>query len=133
MVAYFFFSDGYNTISNVGVTFAQQELGVTFTSLAIAGILSPTCAIIGIWFYRFVQVKLELSSGKLVSFLVCCMMVFPIYMCLGFIPGSRNIPIGFWTTGEMYILISWYGFNLGAIQSYAVSISQIFFVVKCRH
>ena len=125
IVAYFFYSDGYNTISNVGIIFAQAELKLGSSFLIFAAIISPTMAIIGLIFWRQLQVKFDLNSYQLTFILTGCMFLFPLYMSLGLIiPGAKDIPIGMYTGTELLIAIAWYGFCLGGIQSYSVSLAK---------
>jgi MFS transporter, UMF1 family len=134
LVAYFLFSDGYTTVSSVGVLFATQEMNVQSYVLGIMYVLrhnpaSPTiftyslprlvvvpfAALIGNWVWLKIKNRFNFETKKMIMFTIVCMLFLPVYACLGFIDSS---PIGLKQTWELYVFAAWYGFNVGAIQSF---------------
>lgn len=47
LLAYFIFSDGYNTVGSVGVLFGTEELDISDTGLIILAVTVPIAALIG--------------------------------------------------------------------------------------
>ena len=87
--------------------------------LFIIATVTPFLAMIGNYFFLFVFHRwLKFRTKSIVVMLLLLMLLIPIYGVLGFfIP--QNIPLGVKTITEMYLLGSYYGFLLGALQSFS--------------
>eukprot|EP01122_Echinamoeba_exundans_P009956 TRINITY_DN3595_c0_g1_i1.p1 TRINITY_DN3595_c0_g1~~TRINITY_DN3595_c0_g1_i1.p1 ORF type:complete len:413 (+),score=50.33 TRINITY_DN3595_c0_g1_i1:398-1636(+) len=116
LVAYFMFSDGYSTISNIGVLFATQELNAPGLTLGIMLAIVPLVALIGNFLWFRIHKWRKVPSKKMVMILLILLLSLPLYGCIGFISGST---IGMKNIWELYFFAAWYGFNVGAVQSFS--------------
>jgi UMF1 family MFS transporter len=116
LTCYFLLSDGYSTVSSVGVLFATQELQADGIVLGIMLVEVPLFAFIGNWVWLKVKDKWNFTSKFMVGVTGFCMLLLPIYTLLGFIP---FLPFGLKNIWELYVFAAFYGFNIGAIQSFA--------------
>lgn len=116
LVSYFMFSDGYSTISNIGVLFATQELNAPGLTLGIMLAIVPLSALIGNFIWFRVQKWRNIPSKRMVVFIIILLLSLPLYGCIGFISGST---LGMKNIWELYLFAAWYGFNVGAVQSFS--------------
>jgi UMF1 family MFS transporter len=116
LTAYFLLSDGYSTVSSVGVLFATQELKADGVVLGIMLVEVPLFAFVGNWFWLWFKNKFDYSSKVMVGVTCFCMLILPTYSLLGFIP---FVPFGLKHIWELFVFAGFYGFNVGAIQSFA--------------
>ncbi|CAG8810817.1 14086_t:CDS:10, partial [Gigaspora margarita] len=88
LFAYFFISDGMNTLVTVCVLFGKKELGMTNIELSLFAIIVPICAVIGI-------------------------SLLPLYAILGF-----WLPFGLVNKWEVWMYLVLFGLLVGSIQGY---------------
>jgi UMF1 family MFS transporter len=117
MICYFFYSDSYNAIANVGIIFAREELNITFVGIALLAFIIPAFAGIGIIFWLWVQRRWKVSTRDMVVYQLAFLASILVWGGLGNIPGQTVI--GLFSTTELYIFCICYGFVLGAVQSYS--------------
>lgn len=75
----------------------------------------PFSALIGNWVWLKMKTRFDIATKKMIMITICCMLFLPLYALLGFIDSS---PIGLKQVWELYVFAAWYGFNVGAIQSF---------------
>lgn len=119
LLAYFIFSDAYNTIASVGILFAKTDLNASSMTLVIMLIEVPFVAVIGNFFWLWIKNKFNIETKTMLYFNLGCLLILPIYGFIGFIPKS---PIGIKHIWELYVFAAIFGFNLSAIQSFARSL-----------
>ncbi|GMH53948.1 hypothetical protein TrST_g11901 [Triparma strigata] len=122
LVAYFFFSDGINTIANVAILFAMQDLGMNTMELTILAAEAPMFGAIGVKLFRRHQVKYQLSSKQMLLRGIAFLILVPIYGAIGYLAELgwwENCPIGIVQKTEMYFVCVLFGITLGPTQSYA--------------
>jgi len=121
-LAYFFFSDGYNTIAAVSILFAMDVLGMTTTELTIVATEAPLFGAVGMKVARWWQLSRKRSSKTM---LVNTLMILTFIPCYGFFGYLRDsglwpdCPIGLVQKNEMFFLAIIFGSTLGPVQSYA--------------
>ncbi|GBB98950.1 hypothetical protein RclHR1_03370017 [Rhizophagus clarus] len=113
LISWFLLSDGFSTIVSVAIIFGKKNLEIDNTQLTIAAIIIPICAFIGVYIFLFLQRKFGLSTKTMILITGGFHSLIPIYGLLGFVT-----PIGFKFTIEIYIFAVYFGFMLGAVQSY---------------
>ncbi|PKK60127.1 MFS general substrate transporter [Rhizophagus irregularis] len=113
LISWFLLSDGFSTVVSVAIIFGKKNLEVDNTQLTIAAIIIPVCAFIGVYIFLFLQQKFGLSTKTMILITGGLHSLIPIYGLLGFVT-----PIGFKFTIEINIFAVYFGFMLGAIQSY---------------
>jgi UMF1 family MFS transporter len=116
LIAYFLFSDAYNTISYVGILFAKNDMGAGSMELIILLIEVPLLALVGNFFFLWLKNRFNLESKTMIYINLCCFLVLPFYAFIGFIPSS---PIGMKKIWELFAFGAIFGFNIGSIQSFA--------------
>jgi len=121
LIAYFFFSDGINTIANVAILFAMQDLGMNTMELTILAAEAPMFGAIGVKLYRRHQVKYGLSSKQMLLRGIWLLMLVPIYGSIGYIYDfvDQGFAFGMVQKTEMYFVCILFGMTLGPTQSYA--------------
>ncbi|CAG8470888.1 11470_t:CDS:2, partial [Scutellospora calospora] len=114
LIAWFFISDGYTTISSVALLFAKTTLQMPATGLIAISLIVPTSALLGTIMVPKFQSYFRLKTKQTVILLNILLLCIPIYGCLGFI-----LPFGGLKSGtELYYLAVWFGIIIGSIQSY---------------
>ena len=78
-------SDSYATIANVGVVFAQTDVGMGFIEVILLAILAPIMCILGVWFGVFLQQNQKWNSYETIVFFLCLLSLFPLWGVLGYI------------------------------------------------
>jgi len=116
MVAYFLYSDGYATFTNVGVIIAQTLFDVSATELGIMATLMPLGGAIGMHTLLKVQRYLGISAKTMLLSELCYFLILALYTCSGFIKGWD---FGMQQKFELYIFCIMLGICLGSIQSYS--------------
>ena len=116
LISYFFFSDGINTIANVAILFAMEDLGMGTLELSLLAAEGPFFGAWGMVIFRWYQVRTGKTSKQMLVFSICLLVSIPIYAFVGYVPGS---PIGVVQKTEMFFVCIIYGLCLGPVQSYA--------------
>ncbi|KAI8354930.1 autophagy-related protein 22-like protein [Mortierella sp. GBAus27b] len=118
LVAWFFLSDGYTSISNVALLFAKTSLHLPQTQLILLSLEVPICALIGTLAFPRVQRVLGYDQKQMVLLLLVMLVMVPLYGTLGLI-------FPFWphltSAGELFTLAAYFGFLIGAVQSFCRS------------
>ncbi|KAG0347572.1 Autophagy protein 22 [Podila humilis] len=118
LVSWFFLSDGYTSITNVAILFAKTSLGLPQTQLILLSLIVPICALAGTLVFPRVQNALGYSQKQMVLLLLVMLVMVPLYGTLGFV-------LPFWpkfsTAKELFVVAVYFGFLLGAVQSYCRS------------
>ncbi|KAF5364724.1 hypothetical protein D9757_012496 [Collybiopsis confluens] len=123
LAAWFLLSDAFTTLTSTSILFAKTSLGMPPDSLIFLGIIVPCMGIMGSLSWNRLQRNYQWSNLRVLVTLVIMAGGVPIYGCLGFIPFFKKWAFGGLTTpGEMYVLAIYFGFVLGAFQSYARSL-----------
>ncbi len=115
LLCFFLFSDGYSTVGSVAVIFAHTEMGVPYDKLIIAVLLSPFCSFLGNAFFYILQKWTKLASKSILVILLGLMGLIPIWGILGFFTTS----IGLHNQWEIYLFACYFGFLVGALQSFS--------------
>lgn len=116
LLCYLLFSDGYGTVGLVAVLFASTEMHLSEWMIVVAvGCLLVSC-IFGSWFYIKVDGGKRFSTIGMLIGLCLLQSLIPLYGMLGLI---SDLPIGFKKPWEAYALAVYYGFHIGACNSYA--------------
>ncbi|KAG0287954.1 Autophagy protein 22 [Linnemannia gamsii] len=118
LISWFFLSDGYTSIANVAVLFAKTSLRLSQTLLILLSLVVPICALIGTLAFPRLQRAIGYDQKQMVMLLLILLVMVPVYGTLGLI-------LPFWpklsTAKELFALASYYGFLIGAIQSFCRS------------
>ncbi|KAF9188581.1 Autophagy protein 22 [Haplosporangium sp. Z 767] len=118
LVAWFFLSDGYTSISNVALLFAKTSLLMPQTSLILLSLEVPICALIGTLAFPRLQKVLGYDQKQMVLLLLSLLVMVPVY-------GTLGIILPFWphlsSSKELFALAAYFGFLVGAIQSFCRS------------
>ncbi|KIK64180.1 hypothetical protein GYMLUDRAFT_259187 [Collybiopsis luxurians FD-317 M1] len=123
LAAWFLLSDAFTTLTSTSILFAKTSLGMPASSLILLGIIVPCSGITGSLSWNRLQRRYQWTNLRVLVTLVVMAGGVPIYGCLGFIPFFKRWAFGGLTTpGEMYVLAVYFGFVLGAFQSYARSL-----------
>ena len=115
LLIYFVYSDGYGTISSVGVLYALEKICMPSMRLGLMVILINIMAAAGNLLFMRLQRRLGYGSKKMVVLNLACLAVLPVWGMLGFVEGST---IGLKSEAELYGFAVVYGLNLGSVQSY---------------
>lgn len=127
MIAWFVYSDGMFTITQIGALFASEELKFGQLLLLPLLILVPLVALFGNFFFLWVYRKWDLTGKQMIVFHHWAFLALPLYLFLGFIPG---LSLGMVPTGgnegpstlsiiEMYLFGAYFGLHLGSVQSFS--------------
>ncbi|KAJ7562591.1 hypothetical protein O6H91_03G075900 [Diphasiastrum complanatum] len=114
LLIYFIFSDGYTTVTQIGVLFGQQELCMSTASLAAVVCLVSFFAIVGNPLFAYIQQKSLWDNNQMLILVLAVMSTVPLYGILGFFA-----PIGLKHQWELFVFGSWFGMSLGALLSYS--------------
>jgi UMF1 family MFS transporter len=115
LILYFFYSDGYNTISSVGILFAKRDVCMSTKQLSIIALEVPLAAGIGnLMFLHLHKSRLLSSKGVLVINLTV-IAALGLYAQLGWL----NKGIGLKNAWEMYIFALVYGLQVGPVQAFS--------------
>ncbi|KAF9425325.1 Autophagy protein 22 [Podila epigama] len=118
LMAWFFLSDGYTSIANVAILFAKTSLGLSQTKLILLSLVVPICALIGTLMFPRIQQLMGYDQKQMVLLLLTMLVMVPVYGTLGLI-------FSFWphlsSEGELFAVAIYFGFLIGAIQSYCRS------------
>ncbi|KAF9365365.1 Autophagy protein 22 [Mortierella sp. NVP85] len=119
LVAWFFLSDGYTSISNVALLFAKTSLNLPQTLLILLSLEVPICALIGTLVFPKLQQALGYDQKQMVLLLLIMLVMVPVYGTLGLI-------FPFWphlsSAAELFALAAYFGFLIGAVQSFCRSV-----------
>lgn len=116
LVAYFLFSDAYNTISYAGILFAKNDMGAGSVELIILLIEVPLVALMGNFVFLWLKDRFKLESKTMIWINLAFFLFLPLYSFIGFIPSS---PIGMKQKWELFVFGAIFGFNIGSVQSFA--------------
>lgn len=116
LVAYFLFSDAYNTISYVGILFAKNDMNAGSIELIILLIEVPLIALIGNFVFLWIKDRFKLESKTMIWINLAFFLFLPIYSFVGFIPSA---PFGMKKKWELFVFGAIFGLNVGSIQSFA--------------
>ncbi|KAF9986422.1 Autophagy protein 22, partial [Modicella reniformis] len=118
LMAWFFLSDGYTSISNVALLFAKTSLQLPQTLLILLSLEVPICALVGTLAFPKLQKALGYDQKQMVLLLLCMLVMVPVYGTLGLI-------FPFWphlsSARELFVVASYFGFLVGAVQSFCRS------------
>jgi UMF1 family MFS transporter len=114
LLAWFFLSDSLTTLVTVSVLYGKAELGMRDAELALAALLTPLAAFVGIYFWLYVQRSLRLTTRQTLLCICSMYVLLPIYGMLGFI-----LPFGLKQKWEVWLVSIYHGMLLGAVQSYS--------------
>ena len=113
-LAFFFYSDVYNTIANVGVNWFTRELGVGLVEMLAMGILIPFCCMGAVFFWNYVINNHGYTPLQSIVTLMALMTTGTLYCCIGLIPG---VPVGLKSSFELWLFAPFYGMCLGPLQA----------------
>jgi UMF1 family MFS transporter len=111
---YFAYSDGFSTISGLGLMYARLDMCASTTSLFVVAIEAPLCAALGNFIFLWISRKFNLSNRTMVVMVLCLISFLPFWGLLGYV----STTIGFRQLWEVYLLGAYFGFSLGAIQNF---------------
>ena len=117
LILFFFFSDGYSTMTTVSLLFASRELCMGLISLITLAIIVPLFAGVGNFVWLRIQRKMGWTTKQTLVINLLLLGCLPLWGCIGFFTGS----IGLQTEWELYALAVLFGFLLGSTQAYARS------------
>lgn len=115
LIAYFLFADGCNTIGLVAVLFARSVLKMPYENIIICVIIAPVAGVLGNLFFFTAQRFLRLSSKTMLLWILTgCVL-----MCGYGVLGIFTTTLGLHHDWEMYMMAAFYGFHIGAMQSFS--------------
>ncbi|KAI8915640.1 autophagy-related protein 22-like protein [Gorgonomyces haynaldii] len=106
LIAYFLYSDGFNTIASTAILYAQVQLLAPQQLLLITGVAVPIASVIGIALFTWIQQKLGWTTKTVLLIQGFLYILLPIYGLLFFNTQAELIPIA-----------CYHGAVLGATQS----------------
>ena len=117
LIAWFFLSDGINTIAPLAAIFGQTQLGLDNKELIIVAIVVPSSAVVGIYMFRVIEKLFNLSIKTMILITSFLQMLVPVYALLGFV-----LPFGLKNKWEVWLFAVYYGLSLGSVQTYCQSL-----------
>lgn len=115
LLAYFLFTDGCNTMGQVAVFFALKVLHMRYEQLIICSILAPLSGVAGNFFFFYLQRLLKFSSKKMLVLILLDMVLITVYGGIGIFTST----LGLHHEREMFGMAVYYGFHMGAMQSFS--------------
>lgn len=115
LLAYFLFADGCNTMGQVAVFFARNVLKMPYGDLIICTILAPLSGVAGNFFFFYLQRRLRLASKSVLVFILVDMILITVYGGMGIFTHTLGLHHG----REMFGMAVYYGFHMGAMQSFS--------------
>jgi UMF1 family MFS transporter len=121
LLAWFMFSDGFNTISSVGAIYANTS--VTYDGIgkgigiSLLLLIVPLFAGFGGIFWNWVHSSGRLTAKQIIVANCVLMTLTPAYGLLGF----ADARLGYRRWWELYLGVIFYGLNLGSVQSFSRS------------
>ena len=115
LLAWFMFSDGFNTISSVGAIYANTS--VTYDGIgkgigiSLLLLIVPLFAGVGGIFWNWVHSSGRLTAKQIIVANCVLMTLTPAYGLLGFASAS----LGYRRWWELYLGVIFYGLNLGSV------------------
>lgn len=113
LMAWFFLSDGINTIAPLAALFGKVNLDLDDKDLIIIGIVVPLTAAIGVYFFRLIEKVFKLSIKTMILINSFLIIMVPVYALLGFV-----LPFGLKEKWEVWLFTVYFGLSLGSVQSY---------------
>lgn len=113
LMAWFFLSDGINTIAPLAALFGKVNLDLEDKDLIIIGIVVPLSAAIGVYFFRLIEKVFKLSIKTMILINSFLIIMVPVYALLGFV-----LPFGLKEKWEVWLFTVYFGLSLGSVQSY---------------
>ncbi|KAJ3050300.1 Autophagy protein 22 [Rhizophlyctis rosea] len=114
LIAWFIFSDGFNTILSIAILFFQSDLGVDQTGLLGAAIVADFTQATGVWFWLLIQRKFNIETRKLLMIQAGIYSLVPLWGLLGFVEAAG---VGMRRKEEIWALGLLHGLMLGGVQS----------------
>lgn len=115
LLSYILFSDAHSTIGSTAIIFGKTELGMTSNELILIAMIVPLSAAIGNYFYLYYQRAFKKSTLHMNTLLIILISFIPFYGLIGVYSDS----IGLHSKTEMYLIGVFYGFHIGAVQSFS--------------
>src|ERR1043165_1851786 len=113
LIAWFFLSDGINTIGPLASIFGKTKLGLTDKELIIIAIIVPLSAAIGIYIFYWIEKFFNLTTKTMILINSFLIELLPIYVLMGFVA-----PFGLRQRWEVWIFAVYFGLSLGSVQAY---------------
>lgn len=79
LVCYFVFSDSVSTLGSVAILFAQSNLRMTSSQIAVALLIAPFAAITGSYMWLYLSRRYLWSTKKTLMIVLACCSFLPIY------------------------------------------------------
>ncbi|CAM6085968.1 unnamed protein product [Calypogeia fissa] len=117
LVFFFIFSDGYTTVSQIGILFAQQELCMSTPELAAIAVVVNIFVFLGMPIFGYIQRKLKWNNNRMLILSLLMLSVLPVYGIIGYFTPRGSF--GLKHASESFVFSSWYGVCLGALLSYS--------------
>ncbi|KAJ3122555.1 Autophagy protein 22 [Physocladia obscura] len=114
LFAWFLLSDAMTTVGSTTILFATNELGFSTTEILILAIGAPLTAGGGSYLWLRLQRKYNISTKKMLIFLISLSVMLPVYGIIGFFA-----PFGLRAKWELFPAGIYYGVLLGGIQSFS--------------
>jgi UMF1 family MFS transporter len=113
LIAWFFLSDGINTIAPLAALFGRTNLELDDKDLIVIAIVVPSTAVVGIYLFRLIEKFFKLSIKKMILINSFLIILVPVYVLLGFV-----LPFGLKSRWEVWLFTVYFGLSLGSVQSY---------------
>jgi len=120
LLAWFFLSDGINTIAPLAALFGKTNLDLDSKDLTIIAIVVPLTAAIGIYIFRLIEKFFKLSIKTMILINSFLIIIVPVYILLGFV-----LPFGLRSKWEVWLFAVYFGLSLGSVQSYCQTMFSI--------
>ncbi|EMR09439.1 hypothetical protein PNEG_02381 [Pneumocystis murina B123] len=115
LIAWFFISDAYSSISSTTVLFVKSTLHISPLGFIIITFLSTLFGVMGAFLWPYIARSLNFSLSQVLVFILFLSLFIPVYGILGLFP----ISLGLKRPIEIYILSMFFGFLYGGIQGYS--------------
>eukprot|EP00948_MAST-09A_sp_MAST-9A-sp1_P000622 g622.t1 len=121
MLAYFMYSDGYSTFTNVGVLIASTLFDVGMTELLLMATLIPLGGAIGMFTFYKLQKRYKLPAKSMLLGELGYFIILPLWCLLGFLQLGFGLDTSKDRSAslELYTFCLLLGLCLGSIQSYS--------------
>lgn len=113
LMAWFFLSDGINTVAPLAALFGKINLDLDDKDLIIIAIVVPLTAAVGIFLFRLIEKFFKLSIKIMILINSFLIIIVPVYALLGFV-----LPFGLKARWEVWLFAAYFGLSLGSVQSY---------------
>ena len=122
ILAAFFYMEACNAITSTFVIFSTEELGMTVLEITLLAAIGPLFGAFGVWLFRKIQVKKNLSSKTMLVRAVTIIECLTAYSLIGYLRDLEiwsGCPIGLVQKNEVMLCTIIFGSGMGNLYAYS--------------